>query len=75
MVPSPSGSPRLRRLVFAALVSVPLLAACNATPIVALNGGGGAGGGAPDGGGTVDGSPDGSADGGDASLDGGPDGG
>ena len=42
MATSPLGS-RHHRLVLAALVAVPLLAACDTRPIVALVGGGGAG--------------------------------
>ncbi len=38
-------APRVRHLLFASLLLVPLLAACDTTrPIVPLNGGGGAGG-------------------------------
>ncbi len=63
MSTSPLGNRRLRLLVVATLVTLPLLAACdNTRPLVALNGGG-----PPDGG------PTGGAGG--AAFDGGTDGG
>ena len=76
MSTSSLGSRRLRLLALTTLVVVPLLAACNTTPIFSINGGGGAGGGSgstdgSSGAGATDGGTDGGTGGSEASLDGG----